>query len=899
MYILMLFCLIAISLANFPVLADNLAPLQKEPILLKSEKITIPPSVKRLGITGTITLQLLINEQGLVDSAVVIQGLEPVIDSLVLKYALNLTFTPAVADNRPVPVLIIFEHTVISKDLVENVKPVINFQGKVLERGTRRPVPDLLVTLSYSDSSSDSTIPMPFGLYMQQIGSFEGQQFQENIISTWTDSAGIFRFKSLPAGKADLKIIGADMQVYQKQIVIPGHHLLDELIRINRSSYSENEIVIYGKSNSNQISRRTLSTNEISNVAGFDGDAIKVVQALPGVARPAFGLGSVIIRGSPTWDSKFYLDGVPIPQLYHFGGLKSVYNSYALESVNMYPGGFDVRSGNSIAGIVELNSRNAVRERTKGYADVNLTDVNMFAEGPVNNRVGIMASVRRSYIGEVIGIVAKRFDVLNQTIMAAPYYFDFLVRTDIDLAPSHKLFFTLFGSKDAMEFIVPEFDNSSSEMDSLVDRLRKADGFNMVMAGYDVNVNSRIKNKFRTALIQGEGGGMLLGMMKWDYKSLEFVLRNELTVNSFAGITMSSGVDFCLKRLRQNSFFLTRERFFYRDTSNSVSGIVSPYVHFEYNLHPSLNLSTGIRFDYYPELEYRGSLLPEFWNYKSLNNRIGFNGEPALRFSAKYNLNKKHAFTASIGSYNQTPQPLGIVTHSYFGEPALPASKARQVTLGYKWLLSDLIYADIQLYHNQQWDLPQLSGFNNLVWLNSDEKLYSGGGKGRSYGLELMLRHDQNKRMFGWISYSLSKSERFNSEQNRYIPFESDQTHNLQCVLNYRFKRNWQAGTRVRLVSGNPYTPILYGVFDGTNRYYQPVYGPENSERNRSFFQADFRVEKKMIFDKWLGSLYLDLKNAFWLLYKSPEYTLYNFDYSKKITISTPIIPSLGFRAEF
>ena len=62
----------------------------------------------------------------------------------------------------------------------------------------------------------------------------------------------------------------------------------------------------------------------------------------PGVARPTCISGDVVVRGAPTWDSKFYLDGVPIPTLYHYGGLKSTYNSDALLSIDFYPGGFSM-----------------------------------------------------------------------------------------------------------------------------------------------------------------------------------------------------------------------------------------------------------------------------------------------------------------------------------------------------------------------------------------------------------------------------------------------------------------------------------------------------------------------------------------------------------------------------
>ena len=148
-------------------------------------------------------------------------------------------------------------------------------------------------------------------------------------------------------------------------------------------------------------------------------------------------------------------------------------------------------------------------------------------------------------------------------------------------------------------------------------------------------------------------------------------------------------------------------------------------------------------------------------------------------------------------------------------------------------------------------------------------------------------------------AYTLARSERFNHEEGRYVLYNRDQTHNLQLVASYRFPLQWEAGTRIRYVSGNPFTPINGTVFDVTNRFYRPLFGEENSLRNDPFFQVDVRIDKKFIFDRWMFSVYLDMQNVLVFLYQSPEFTVYNYDYTEKTTISMPFIPSLGIRAEF
>lgn len=881
--------------------ADNLPSLQQEPQLIRSVNVRYPSSITRLGITGTVVLNLLLNERGMVDSVSVVSGLHPVLDSQIVNAVFQFKFTPAMVSGKPVPVIINYHYKITTDDLLKacNIQEYINFGGRVLERGTRRPVPDVEVIVSFSDSLADSSIPLPLSLYLQQIGQFSGQHYHNNSIFTFTDSSGRFIFKSLPKGPFHLKIMGPGYEPCSSSLLVAHKEAVNQVFRVNKSSYAENEIVVYGKEKSNEISKRSLSSAQINSIAGLNGDALKVVQVFPGVARPLFGSGSIGVRGAPSWDSRFFLDGIPVPQLYHFGGIKSVYNSEALYSVDLFPGGFGVSYGNSIAGVIALNSRNAERERVKGYADINLMDVSLFVEGPVNSRTGILASVRRSYLGNLLGLAVDKLSSIDIPVMIAPYYYDYLVRADVDLTPFQKLFFTLFGSRDALELIVSSANVGSTEVDAMVDRVSNTDAFNMVMVAHESAIREGWENSLRTALIQGLGNGLLLGVLKWDYKYYEFLLRNELRYTISPKISAKAGFDLWLKKYHQYAIFPTAERIFFRDTVNLISGLVSPQFQLEYNPFPALIVKSGLRYDYYPEIKQKASILPEFWNYNSFKNRTGLRAEPSLRFSASYQIHKKHLLTAALGTYNQTPQPLGFATHDTLGIPGVPVTKARQFMLGYNWQINDIISADLQLYHNQQWDLPMFTGMEDLLSLNSLRPVFEGDGRGKMYGLELFIRHNQEKNFSGWISYSLSKSKRYSNKEGKYIPYDNDQTHNLQCVLNYRFPRQWQAGTRVRLISGNPYTPVVDRTYDMTNRYFVPAFGEKNSLRNSPFFQLDLRVEKKFVFDNWLLTGYLDLQNLLWPFYKSPEITIYNYDYTRKTSLSVPIIPSIGVKADF
>jgi outer membrane receptor protein involved in Fe transport len=172
-------------------------------------------------------------------------------------------------------------------------------------------------------------------------------------------------------------------------------------------------------------------------------------------------------------------------------------------------------------------------------------------------------------------------------------------------------------------------------------------------------------------------------------------------------------------------------------------------------------------------------------------------------------------------------------------------------------------------------------------------------GKGRIFGGELLLRYEPDERFFGWISYTLSRSERswVPGEPSRL--FNLDQTHILTALGSLELGRGWELGLRFRYVTGNLYTPCTGGLFSSTGASYQCINGPLFSERLPPFHQLDLRIDKRWKLGDLTLSAYLDLINAY--NRKNPDFIQYNYDFSESRaqTGSLPIVPSLGMRGEF
>jgi outer membrane receptor for monomeric catechols len=265
------------------------------------------------------------------------------------------------------------------------------------------------------------------------------------------------------------------------------------------------------------------------------------------------------------------------------------------------------------------------------------------------------------------------------------------------------------------------------------------------------------------------------------------------------------------------------------------------------------------------------------------------------RLSTKYRLTDSSILKAAVGLYSKTPP----VDESYepWGTKGLKPERSFHKVAGVEHFFTDDIFMDVQLYHK---DFDDFS----VRIDDEDPTRYASEGTGYAYGAEILLRHNMTDRFFGWLSYSYSVSRRKDGagEDERY--FDYDIPHNLTAVASYKLNRNWTIGVRYKYASGTPYTDLLNTdtMYDADNDQYTPVYdGKINNKRLKSYQQVDFRVDKHWVFDNWILSAYLDIRNIF-----RQEHIVamgYNTDYTEEVEEESldSVIPLIffGLKADF
>jgi len=881
---------------------DPEGALEKMPVLTHFVEAKYPGNLIKSGIEGAVLLELLVSETGAVDSAAVVRPLHPALDASALAAARKFKFSPARAlGGEAVAVMLQYEYRFSLRDVITVPKSYVNFSGTVTERGTRRPVADALVALQVVDTLSDTVLSMPFSLYMEQIGAIEGQSWEDSRLVVTTDSVGAFRFYSLPSGRVKVSVQAPDYEPYSTYENISKLEEVKVLYFITRLDYADYELVVYGKAEEKEVSRHRISMAEVKRVPGLGGDAVRVVQAMPGVARPAFGGTEVVVRGAPSWASRYYIDGMTVPMLYHMSGATAIYPSDALDGVDFYPGGFSSRYGGAVAGVIEMNTRNPKTDRLHGYAEPSMLSGALFLEGPVNEKVSFMASGRRYFAGDLLSLYFEISDPKHTSISMAPFYWDYLLRADAVINKDHRISVSMLGSRDSIGVFIPAMDRGSSEIDGQLDEMTMMTTFHTLTAGLSSRINSKWSNALRLSGTYVAQNTSAFGFADMEERPLLGHLRDQVIYTANDAVTVNIGADIEMINENLNVAFTGGQNLILRTTiEDQKYGIVGGYVNVEWKPVDKLLLIPGVRYDYYPELNYEGSLLPAFWDYGFMDNHRGWSGEPSFRISGRYQLTDKYTLKAATGTYSQTPEPMGLVVHKDFGSPDLPSTKAAHYIAGFEWQINDLINLDAQTYFNNIWDVAR--SYSGSVDYNPDlevQRRYFSDGKQRMYGLELMLRHSRSEKFFGWVSYTLARSEAWSKRDGKYILSSRDEPHNLQLLGSWRLKNNWEAGTRVRFVSGKPTSPIVATVESENGKYISAVYGERNSTRQDPFFQVDARVDKKVIFDKFILTYYVDFQNLLWLLYKSPELTYYNYNYTEKQKISMIPLAAVGIRLEF
>ncbi len=763
---------------------------------------------------------------------------------------------------------------------------------------------------------------------------------------TVSNSYGFYSI-TLPKSQVDMHYTYVGYATEQRKFNLTKDTIIN--IGLNESLVL-NELTVIGTSKEISVRGSQMSAIEvpislIKSVPTLFGetDVLKALQLLPGVQGGVEGSAGFYVRGGGPDENLFLLDGVPVYNVNHLGGLFSVFNADAIKNVTLYKGGFPARFGGRLSSVLDIRMNDGNTKKLRGNFSIGIISSKFNLEGPLfSEKTTFNISGRRTYLDilaqPILKLAAKDQGV--DKLSAGYYFYDFNAKISHTFSDKDRLYLSTYIGDDVVYSNIRE------------------------------NYRSDKKKTEETRVRLNWDWGNFINALRWNH-----VINNKLFMNTTATYTryrfnMALGTDYNFKQVSPP---ITESQ---STTLGYRSGIedVGLKMDFEYNPNPSHEIKFGgnyINHSFRPGVQVLNSKMTNNNTTQKMDTTIGdkniYSHETA--FYAEDNFNVSSFLKANLGLHYST---FGVQNTFYqslqprFGIRALISdnlsAKAGYAAMSqYIHLLSnsnislptDLwvpVTKRVEPMKSHQYSAGMFYNFKNIIdfsvegYYKSMENLieYKDGatflgsttgwedkvsmGRGWAYGVEFLAQKSIGQTT-GWLGYTWSKSERLfdrpGEELNNgeIFPAKYDRRHDISLVVSHKFNEKIDvAGTWV-YSTGNSGSLALQNYSaaktpgdEHSYIYYDQASIPYISKRNnyrmpdytRVDLGVNFHKQKKHGIRTWNISVYnaTNQKNPFLVMSSSSERYdettgTYTYDKKlKKLTIFT-ILPSVSYSFKF
>jgi hypothetical protein len=618
----------------------------------------------------------------------------------------------------------------------------------------------------------------------------------------------------------------------------------------------------------------TISPEEIRAApALFEPDVIRAVQLLPGtVSRNDYSIG-YNVRGGETDQNLVTMDGIPVFNPSHLGGLFSTFDADAIDHADFLTGGFPAGYSGRLSSVLDIAIKNGDSTHVHGSGQVSLLSSKLLLDGPLPGHGTFLASVRRTYLDAVVSAVSS--EVL-------PYYFDdALGKLRQPFGPHRALDVTGYWGRDALNMQLVSATATRDAVNLLFDWGNRVLGatYRDTLAGIALRARAGV-SEFSTTL------GLLPSLARFDNRARLRTAGLSLTPPTGPSNTLELGagvedyaMDYSIASPALQTTLLDAH---YRPT------VWSAYLDDQWSPADWLRLRPGVRVERVPGADFTG-----------FSPRVAY----------KIFLSKNVALTGSAGRYFQAihsirDQQFPVTIYEFWigADSNVPVGRADHLVLGLEAWPTKVLQLTVEGYRKTFDDLVTPNRAQNLRVQGDEFNLVSGD----AWGWDVLLRRHVG-RVRGWIAYSFTKATRVS--QGITYPPAQDRRHTVNVVLETRGPWGSDMGVRWGYGSPLPYTGFLgewdhrsYSAIDGTfdEGDGEPIGGPINGERYPPYTRLD--VGFRWTWHRWgaVWNPYLQIINV----YNRRNVFLYFFDYGDSPPTRTgvsqlPFLPTFGMEVHF
>jgi outer membrane cobalamin receptor len=649
-----------------------------------------------------------------------------------------------------------------------------------------------------------------------------------------SDNNGKFRI-TLTNGPKKLVVTFVGYKTWTGDIVLDGDVVLN--IEMSPETRQLDEVIISSNRlheelvNSTRTSTNIITSRDIEAIPmlGGEADAIKTLQLLPGTLRGVEGSSDLFVRGGAADQNLVLLDGTPIYNTGHLLGFVSVFNPDVLEKVESINGGFPASFGGRLSSVLNVETRSEIAQATHGSADIGLIASRLFLEQPiVKDKASFWISGRRTYLDRVAKLAG----------IDMPYYF-YDINAKLIVKPTRRdqLQISWYNGDDRLHL----FQDRNNDGDGFLTAFVSGNNSQTLNWKRDLTPNwnsnlTAIRSVYRYSITTAFGANELQAFSNIQDVGGKWIIAND----SLWGGTFSGGVDVTHHVVSPNVINTSgtvAELLKSSSSDGRVALEAAAFLHYERSLSKKLTVAAGFR-------ESMAAV-------KQVNY---FNPEP--RIALRYSLGNNTALKAS---YSRMSQYMHRVSSSAVSSPtdiwypvtdSIKPQNANVLALSFQRLLPrHNVFVSMEGYYK---NMNRLIGYEEgtNLFFNTDFESKLIQGKGRAFGAELLVRKQAGK-FTGWVSYTLSWSQRQFNEMNngQWFSARYDRRHNGAVVGQYAIASRWAVSMVWEFISGSKFTPVIgqYAVTAPTLTGIDliPVYAPLNSVKLSDTHRLDLGLKLK------------------------------------------------------
>ncbi len=619
-------------------------------------------------------------------------------------------------------------------------------------------------------------------------------------------------------------------------------------------------VTILGHREAPQPVEASVSRAEIKEIPGTFGDALRAVQILPGVAAPSDISGQLLIQGGGPNDNLYWVDSVPWPIPFHFGGLDSTVDPELLSSVDLYGAGYGSRWGGVLAAVLDGRTQAPPSDRLHVEADLSLLEASASLAGPLGlGNATFALTARRSYF-DLVGRLVGQSDL--------PVYDDSQAVVDFHLGANNRFHILAMGSDDVFNAVLGGSGGVQVKSGGapVSGSLMYGNAFESGGLGW-TNTSIRGLVSTLTPYVYHTAQDLGITPLADDNARTTFGLKEEAvySAGSWLGLRheVSAGGD---AEWTAYSFsgMLPRVTNTAQDSFADLTSL--PQV--------ASNVSTR-GWDGYAYIQDRARL-DRFWaltlglHYDT--STLVADGEVGPRAALEFKPTPRDTWTAAWGLYDQAPLPLQV--NPQYGNPGLEPESAQHAVLSYEHDFLDSVILKGDAYYKALTDL--------VVAVPSNPAIYANAGQGDVKGMDLSLSQDLGA-LFWTLSGSLSQSDRLDLAGEPWSLYQYDQPQILNAVVSWMPVPRWTLGAKLRYNSGDLVLPA------GAT-WYTPA------DRLPYYLRVDLRVERAWTFPYWSLKAYFEILNV--LNRQNGEAATSSSGQSQQVP-DLPRLPNLGLEVDY